>query len=155
MTVMCDSNVAKDLNALGLSTINDVLMEIPYNWRHRAHPQNKKQKHLVERLVIERWIYFSMRQPTMLRVAPLLIGQVRQEELIESADVRRDIFSIWEVLRSWLSLLTRPGWGTLTRTWRGCFHNTTDGGRDYFCPPPPSSELRNYWSDLQNSNCFQ
>ena len=78
-------------------------------------PQNQKQKYLVERLVTERWIYFSMRQQQCSRVAPLLIGRVRQEELIESADVRRaNSFSIWEVLRLWLSLLTRPGWGTLS-----------------------------------------
>ena len=38
----------------------------------------------------------------------------------------------------------------LTRAFQGHFHNTTDrGGRGIFCPP---SELRNYWSDLQNSN---
>ena len=32
------------------------------------------------------------------------------------------------------------------------FYNTTDTGGGYFLPPPPLSELMNYWTDLQNSN---
>ena len=39
---------------------------------------------------------------------------------------------------------------SLSRTCQGYFHNTTDRRGVIFCPLQPS-ELKNYWSDLQNS----
>ena len=60
MSQCVESRFAKDLNALGYSTINDVLIEIRYNWHHRAYPQNQKQKYC--RNAGDRKI--SMRRPT-------------------------------------------------------------------------------------------
>lgn len=81
---MCREYVCERSQCLGLSTINDVLIENRYNWHLRAYPQNQKQKCLVEKLVIDE-ITSQCGDQQSLRVAPPLMGQAGQEEVIESA----------------------------------------------------------------------